>query len=361
MSTSTSASTYFNGNSAYSAQLNNVISRTIGFATLPITQLQNQQSTLTNQQSEVQTLGSDFESIQAAIGALNSAASTASYAAAVDVPTVATASVANGALAGSYALNVTSIGSLTNTISASGTAAVTDPSSQSISSASTFNLTVDGKSYSLTPASTSLNALVASINSSGANVQATVVNVGGSASPDYRLSVQSTQYAPDTIQVNDGTNDLLTSLSAGTYVTYQVNGQPSTPINSSSRNLSISTGLTADVLATGSANITVSQSTSNISNALSSLVTAYNAGVDELAKNRGQSGGALVGNSLVSQLQSALNAVGSYTGSSPSSGVNSLADIGLTFDQSGHLQFDESTFDSASSLHPSALASFLGS
>jgi flagellar hook-associated protein 2 len=357
---STSSASYFTGESSYSAQLNNVIAQAVARATAPITQLQDQQSTLTNQQSEVQTLGSDFEAVQSALSSLNSAVATSSYSASVDAPSVATANVGSGALAGTYSLDVTNIGSQTNTISTAGATAVTDPSSQGISSATSLTLTVDGKNYSLAPSGTSLNDLVQAINSSGASIQATVVNVGGSASPDYRLSVQSTQYAPDTIQLNDGTGNLLTTLNTGSYVTYQVNGQPATPVNSTSRSLSLSTGLTADVLTTGTANITVSQTSSSVSSALSSLATAYNAALAEVSKNRGQNGGALTGDSLIDQLQQALNLIGGYTSAS-SGGVNSLSDLGLTFDQSGNLDFDQSTFAAAESASPADVTAFLGS
>jgi flagellar hook-associated protein 2 len=362
MSTSSTTGTYFSGESTFSASLNNVISQAVARATAPITQLQNEQSTLTSEQSEVQTLGNDFMSVQTAIDSLNSAASTSAYTATVDVPTVATATASSTALPGTYSLDVSSIGSQTNTISASGSTTVTDPTSQNISSATSFTLTVGGTNTTITPSGTSLDDLVTAINNSGANVQATVVNVGGSASPDYRLSVQSTQYAPDTVQLTAGSTNLLTTLNIGSYVTYTVNGQPATPINSTSRSLSLSTGLTADVLTTGTANITVAQSSSNISTAITNFVTAYNAAAAELTKNRGQNGGALTGNSLVGQLQQALNSIGSYSSSSgTSSAVKSLADLGLTFDQNGNLTFDSSTFDSVSSTSPSAVTAFLGS
>ena len=72
-------------------------------------------------------------------------------------------------------------------------------------------------------------------------MQATIVNVGGSTSPDYRLSLQGTKYAPTSIQLNDGTQDLLTTLSTGSYVSYQVNGADTTA-TSDSRTFSILPG-----------------------------------------------------------------------------------------------------------------------
>jgi flagellar hook-associated protein 2 len=138
-----------------------------------------------------------------------------------------------------------------------------------------------------------------------------------------------------------------------------VNGQPSTPINSTSNTVTLSNGLSVTLKAVGTANVTVSQSTDGISNALSSFVTAYNNVVDELAKNRGQGGGALSGQSTVLELQSALQNLAQYAGQSGS--ISSLADLGLTFDDNGHLQFDSSVFSSAAATSSTDVMNFLGS
>lgn len=333
----------FTGSSAFSAQLQEVIAKAVSTASGPLDQLQTEQSNLQNQQSELQTLTSNFQSLQNAIDSLNSSAGFGAYSASVDNTSVASPTISSGVMAGTYSINVSSIGSRTNTMSMNGLTTVTDPTADNIDSSSTYTLTVNGTNYQLTDSAGSLNGLAQAINASGANVQATVVNVGSSSSPDYRLSVQSLNYAPDTVQLSDGTNDLLNTLTTGSYVQYQVNGQPSTPINSNSRTLSISTGLSVNVLETGTANVTVAQNTSGISNALTAFVTAYNSATDELNKNRGQNGGALAGQSIVYELQNALESLAQYT--APSGNIGALADIGLTFDDNGHLQFDQSTFD----------------
>lgn len=461
-SSSSTAGTYFTGNSTFSADLNNQISHAVAVATLPITILQNQQSTITGQQTELQKLGGDFSTFQTAIGAIDSAVSSGSLAASVN-NSVATASIGTGALAGSYSVNITNMGSLANTISAAtnsntvstatvsnpataslsssttftltvgttnysltpssnnlnslasainasganvqalvvntgttaspsyelsiqgtsanastvtlsdgtsnllgatntanptGVLAVTDPTAGSISKSSTFNLTVGTTSYALTPASNTLDALVTAINASGANLQATVVNVGGSANPNYELSIQGNQFASSPIQLNDGTNNLLSTMSAGAPVTYSVNGQAS--VTSNTRSLSISTGLTVDALTTGTASVSVEQSSVGIQNALSSLVTSYNAAADELTTNRGQNGGALAGSSVVQQLSNVLQTIGNYSTATAGS-VNSLTDLGLSFDTNGHLQFDATVFSSATATSLNDATSFLGS
>lgn len=358
-STSSGTTDYFNGSSTFSSQLQTVISRSVAIASMPITQLQDEQTTLTDQQSELSTLQSDFSNLQSAFSAVDSAASSSSMAASVDNTSVASASVSSGALAGNYAVDITSMGSLATTLSNSSLPTVSDPTQASISTSSAFTLTVNGKNYSLKPGASSLNGLVNAINSSGAAVQATVVNVGGSTSPNYELSIQGTQYAPTTIQLNDGTQNLMGSLTGGAYVAYQVNGQPSTPATSSSRTLDISTGLTVTALTTGTANVSVSQNIDGVSSALSSLVTSFNAVATELTNNRGQNGGALTGDSMVPQLSNLLQSLGNY--SSGTGSINSLAAIGLSYNQNGQLEFDSSTFNTAASNSSSDVMAFLGS
>ncbi len=354
-----SSSSYFNGSSTYAAQLQQTITQAVNIASLPVQQLQSQQSTLSNEQVELQNVTSSFSAMQTAISALDSSTGVGAFSATVSQPSIASASISSGVMAGSYSLNVTSIGSQTNTVSQGGQPVVSDPSLSNIDKASSYILSVNGTSYSISDSAGTLNGLAQAINSSSANVQASVVNVGSSSSPDYRLSVQSLSYAPDTIQLNDGTSDLLTTLSTGSNVTYQVNGQPSTPISSSSRSVTISPGLTVQLLQTGSAQVTVAQSATNMAEALSSFASAYNSITAELNKNRGQNGGALTGNSIVYELQNQLQSLANYSAFSGS--VGSLSALGLTFDQSGNLQFDSATFNQTASTSANDLLSFIGS
>lgn len=356
--TSSTSSSVFTGSSAFSSDLQSTITRAVNIASLPIEQLSNEQSALAGQKNALQGLSTQFQNLQTALDAINTASGTGSYFAGVDNTSVASAAVSSGVMAGSYALTVGSIGAHTNTMS-SGGLTVVNPSTSNISHSSTFTLSVNGTPYQITDSDASLNGLAQAINGSSAGVQATIVNVGSPTSPDYRLSIQGTNYAPDSIQLNDGTNDLLNTLSTGSYVTYQINGQPSTPIQSTSRSVNLSPGLTVDVLQAGSASITVTQNVGGVSSALSSFATAYNSVVDALTAQRGQNAGALSGQSIVYQLQSSLRSLANYSGSSGT--VNSLADLGLTFDQNGHLQFDSTTFNSAANSSQANVLNFIGS
>lgn len=357
-STSSTSSTAFTGNSSFSADLQNAISRAVGFASLPIQLLQNKQNDAANQQAALASLLTKFQSLQTSIDALNSSVGNGSYAANLSNSSVGSVVISSGVTAGSYSLNVTNTGSHTNTMSANNLTVVTDPSAGDISSATAFTLTVDGQSFAISNPNGNLNSLATAINASAANVQATVVNVGGSASPDYRLSVQGTKYAATSIQLSDGSNNsLLNTLSTGSNVTYQVNGQTSSA-TSDSRAIALSPGLTVNVLAMGSTDIDVAQSTSGTSNALLSFTAAYNAVVDELAKSHGQNANALSGNSIVYTLENNLRQL--ISSGVQSGSISSVSDLGLTFDQTGHLSFDSSVLGEAISSALTDVTSFLG-
>jgi flagellar hook-associated protein 2 len=151
---------------------------------------------------------------------------------------------------------------------------------------------------------------------------------------------------------------LLTTLATGSNVTYQVNGQPDTPISSSSRNVTISTGLSVQLNKVGTTQVTVAQSANGIASALSQFADTYNSVVAELAQNRGQAGGALSGQSMIYQLQDTLRSLAGF--SSGTASVTSLADLGLSFDVSGNLTFDPSTFSQTASSSGGDLLKFIG-
>jgi flagellar hook-associated protein 2 len=343
--------------SQYSSDLQQVLTRAIAIASLPLDQLNSNLTTLQNRSTELNTLNGKFGALLTAVQGISSAVD--STTAQVSNSSVIAAHSDATALPGTYAIHVVSAGAFTTSLSNSTLPAVQDPSSQSITSATSLTLTVGGTPVTITPSANNLNALVDAINSSGANVTATIINLGSPSAPSYQLSLQSTKLGNIAIQLNDGSQDLLSTLSTGSQAQYQVNGQPSTPISSDSTTVTIAPGLTVDLLQAGDSNVTVAQSSSAQSNALSSFVAAYNAAVDELGANHGQAGGALTGDPLIFTLSQSLRDLSGFTGGSGS--VQNLTDLGLTFDKTGHLSLDQTVFDSVSSAHPGDVSAFLGS
>ena len=339
----------FTGQSSFASSLQSSLSRAVQLASLPMQLVQAQVQTLQSQQTSLNSMESTFNTLQNDLQSLNTAQAGSVGASSSSSAVSATPSA--GAMAGVYSINVIRVGSGATALSNQGSTLVTDPTTQNIDSSSSFTLSLDGTTTTITPSGTSLQALAQAINDSGAKVQATVVNLGGASGSDYRLALTSTDFSVQNIQLTGAgsSTGLISTLSGGLTAQYQLNG--SSTIDANSNQVTISTGLTANLLQTTSspATITVANSANGISSALSSLVNDYNAAVDALNQHTGTSGGALAGSSLLHTLSGVLRSLPQYAaGSGP---VNSFADLGITLnsDNSGHLTFDSSVFNSLKS------------
>lgn len=355
---STSSSATFNGSSTYAADLQNAITRAIGFATLPLTQLQNSKTNLQSRQSAVTDLSGKFQALQTSLDAVNKAAGSQSNEVNVTSQAVASATVTSEADAANYSISVTNIGSTTNTLSADSLPKVTNPDATNLDAATSFTLTVDGVDRQISNPDGTLTGLKNAINASSAKVSATIINVGSNGSPDYRLSVQSNRLAATTIDLKSGSTSLLTTLSTGANVQYSINGQTAS-VQSDTRTVNLAPGLTVNLQQTGSTQIKVTQNASGISTALSAFATAYNAAFDELQKSRGSSGGALSGDSLVYSASAGLQKLRD-SGAVSTNSVNSLEDLGVSFGKDGHVTFDSSVLAGASTATISDASKFLG-
>jgi len=209
------SSTLFTGASRYASDFQSLIDRAVRIASLPLTQLQSARSTLQAQSSALSALEDAFQSLQTALSSLESATGVSGYSTAVSNGAVLSAAVSTGAMTGVWTVEVTSLGAWTSTLSKDGLTTVTDPSTQNLSAASSFTLTVDGTPTVITPAAGTLAALVEAINEADLEVEASVVNLGSGSSPDYRLAIRSTKLAAVSIQLNDGTQDLMETLATG--------------------------------------------------------------------------------------------------------------------------------------------------
>jgi flagellar hook-associated protein 2 len=363
---SSSVSGIFTGNSQFSTSFQQVISRAVSFASLPMQQMQSEVATLQAQSSELNTLNSDFSNLQSSIATLNNALSLGSYTAVSANTAVATASLSGTPAAGTYTVEVDAMGAHASAMSGDALTKVTDPSVSGISDATSYTLSVGENSYTINTSDISLSGLANAINSSSAGVQATVVNVGSQGSTDYRLSIQDGKMQAVTIQLTslNGTSngDLLSPLADGAPTTYRVNGKPaadSDPLSTNGSVITLAPGVSVTPTGEGTTTITVAQNSSGVSVALQGFVTAYNAAKAEINTNRGQGTGALQGQSVLSSLSEVLNQITGY--STGTDGISSLTSLGLEFDQTGVLSLNSSTFASATQGQLTQLASFLGS
>src|SRR5208283_4112416 len=173
----------FNGTSQYASSLQQVITRAVSIASLPIVQLQSQQQTTNQQITDATTLESTITALNTALqGLSNSGGNTQSTS--LSDSSVLQANASSSALPGTYTIQVLDPGSSSSAMSSDGLTTVTDPTSQSISGSSSYTLTVGSSTYTIQPSGNNLDALAQAINSSGAGVQATIINVGAPSQPD---------------------------------------------------------------------------------------------------------------------------------------------------------------------------------
>jgi flagellar hook-associated protein 2 len=354
-SNSTSGSSTFTGSSAYSQDLQNVINRAVAIASLPVQLLTNQQTTLNNQSTELQTVDGLVGSLQAAVQGIQQAMSGSSYSAAVSDPSVVSATLANGAQEGVYPIQVESIGAYAAGTTASdwGTPA----------NGATFSLVVGGTSHAISTSDTSATGVAAAINQQyGDMVHATVLNVGSGSTADTRISLQAVSLGPQTLDIQDsGGASLFSQAVAGSQAEYIIPNTGAAPVYTNSRSVEISPGVTLTMQAASPGNpvdVTVTRSTSVLATALSAFATAYNNVVDEITKQHGQNAGPLQGSTLlqtISQTLSQLSAYGAGSGA-----VNSLSSLGFDLGTDGHLTFSSFTLAGADILNSAAIDTFLG-
>lgn len=363
---STTTAPVFTGVSTYASDLQQVITRAVNIASMPLQQMSNQLQNMDSESTALKGLDSQFTALQTAIQNLDTALGPTSYSATSSDSSSVSASVTAGALEGSYTVTVNDPGSSAAVVSSASLPAVTDPSSSSISAATAFTLTVGSQTFSIQPADTSLMGLATAINGASAGVQASIVNVGGSSSPNYRLVLRATSLGPTSIQLTEGPPDqtpagtsLLdsTPLSPGTDASYTIGGLNQT-IQTTSRSVTLAPGLTIGLLkqTTSPVTVSVARGMDSISNALSAFVDAYNSTVDQLNQQVGQNGGALAGQFMVQSLFGSLRQISQYSGTSGA--VSSLAQIGLDLDKTGKLSLDTTQLYSQS---VQAIQGFLGS
>ena len=347
-----SSSAIFTGSSQFSTSLAQVVQKAVAAASVPITNLSTHQADLSSQSDEVTTLTSKFSALQSAITQLNSAANS-SFGASVSDPTSISANIGAGATEGHYSVEVTDAGAKSTVMTGTWNAASGDPIA--------YHLWIGAQDYEVTGSDNTAASVAQAINSKYGNlVSATTVNVGSSDSPDYRISLQAKKLSTDALDVKSGGASLAAIQHNGKPAQYQVNGSGHV-VSSATANISIADGVNLTLLAasSGAVAVNVTRSTSTLTSALSTFVSAYNAAVTELAGQRGQSGGALQGQSVISQLSRALGQMATF--GSASGTVTGLRSLGITLGSDGKLTVDYSKMQLKDLYDSGSVNAFLGS
>jgi flagellar hook-associated protein 2 len=358
-SSSTTPASSFVGTSEYSAQLASEVSREVEIAQLPIELLQNQQSTLTAQSNEMTTIDQLVGNLQSAVVGIQDAMYGSSYNSQVtdasgNDSSAVSVNLDDSAQEGVYGITVNSLGAYA--------LGETTSNWSDQNTVDTFNLAIGGTTYPISTTDTTAAGVAAAINQQeGSLVQATVVNLSPT---DTRIALQATSLGQQSLdlQSSDGTS-LFDQSIPGSQAEYTVPG--GSPVYTNSRSVEVSPGVTLTMQATTTAplNITVSRSDTALGDAMSSFASAYNAVIDEINAQHGQSAGPLQGNPILTTITNTLRQISLYTASYGS--VSSIYNLGLELNangnMNGHLTFNSYTLAGADIQNSSDVTSFLGS
>jgi flagellar hook-associated protein 2 len=348
------------GISQYASDFQSILDRSVQIASIPIQQMENQQSLVENQITAASGLSSAVAAVATDLTNLGNLGSSQALTANSSDSSVVTGQVTGATTATSYAItNVTSIASAA---SESSLKSFTDATTAPVSSTGSMQLTVGSTNYPITLASGSnnLTGLENAINGLNAGVTAQILTTSNG---DY-LSVSANNPGATTLQLVDdpsGTaTQMLTDQNQGTNTVFDLNGVPISTSQTTINN--VIPGLTFTINGTTApsetATISLGSDTSQVSSALQSFVTDYNTLVQQINAQSG-TGGALEGDSVIFQLRDAMLQLASYN--APTNAINSLASLGVTFSQTGTASFSASNLSALSSSQVSDVFSFLGS
>lgn len=366
-----STNAIFNGSSRFATDFQQVMQRSVAIASLHLTQMQQQRAALTDDLTAMQSISGLVRGLKGMLGAVGDSLGKNTWQATVSDSAALKATVASNAAAGTYSVDIISLGSPTTRLTAApaAEARITDPTLQSVSSAGTFTLRLDDADdpgdtetvVTITPDSATLSSLAAKINQkAGTLVQATVVNTGTSAAPDYRLSLQTKLNGNYNVTLDDGTGNLLDTLPpGGAKAQYKVAGL-STVLKSATRTLTLGPGLTVDLLKAEpgkTIDVSVARSTTAFASQMEAFVQHYNNTVAEIAKQSG-TGAPLAGDSITGATRHMLRDL--FAADVGTGTFRNMAELGFEFTQQGTLSFNRAVFDAAVKDRFDDLVNFVG-
>src|SRR5437773_3120828 len=169
----------FTGSSHFSQDFSNVVSRATAIASLPITQLNADKTKLTDQAGALTGLDGKFSALQSSLQGIADALSGSSFQADISDPAKVQVTLGDGAMEGNYTIDVVDAGTYATSMTSSSWVTDTGPTR-------TYQLSLGGVNYALSPAGNGAASVAAAINSQyGDKVRATVVNVGSVTQADY--------------------------------------------------------------------------------------------------------------------------------------------------------------------------------
>jgi len=351
------------GGIATGLDVNSIISQLMALERRPLDALEAKQKAVEAQISAFGTLKSALSTFSAAMAALTDVSKFQPYAASTSNDTRVTATLGEGASPGRFAINTTTLASnhkLSSGAYAAGTAVGTG----------TLNFTVGGESFSVVIDATNntLEGIRDAINTASGNSKVTAAVINSTTGARLLLSANDSG-AANAISVaitgdGDGSDTNASGLSALSYttgvlrLTQRAAAQDAAltidgiAVTSPSNNVSTAIdGVTFNLLATGTATITVSRDDSAITTAAQDFAKAYNELKDAIAKLRS---GDLASDSSLRSIESTLSGV-LQTPASVGGSFSFLTEIGISRDRFGKMQVDAGRLSDALGTNPSAV------
>jgi flagellar hook-associated protein 2 len=296
-----------------------------------------------------------------------------------------TATAANTAGNGAYAVNVLSLAKNGNSSFDDRYSSTSQTINSSINNgAAPANRTVtvqvgtgaDQESVAVELTNTTTAAdFVSQFNTSSTKAEASLVNVGTASSPSYAIVINSNNQGTNLGELSTSVGSEITSAGSGAFVAtttsqatnaqFTVSGISGTFTRANNTVSDVITGVTLSLQSTGAATITIGDDASTTATTVQSFVDAYNDVVKYIAENdlvstdeTGQNAvfGPLASTSIDEGFLGSLRS--SLSSSSISSGlVSTLGDLGIKTERDGTLRFDSTKFKESVASDPESVRS----
>jgi flagellar hook-associated protein 2 len=340
--------------------VNTLVSQLMTVESIPLTQLQRQDSQVSAQISAYGALNSSLSTFQTAMKNLGQLSQFQAYSATSSDNTVLTATASSTAATGTNTVQVVSAAvqsAMVSTTSFAPTDTLAAGLTTTINVGSTaFTVNIGG--MTLTQAAAAINsasdnagvtANVSNVNS-GSKLLLTANNTGSTSA----LSVSYNGTDPFTFaSLNTDSNGVALPPSALDAVMI-LNGNSSLTRTSSSNTVSdLIGGVTLNLLKPGTITVNVANNTSTVTSNVQSFVSAYNALQSALVS---QSTGTLQGNNDLLSIQSNIQSVFNTPSGGSTGAYSYLAQIGVTMQKDGTMALDTTALNSALSTNFTSVA-----
>ena len=359
-----------------SSQITSLIQQATAAYQLPAAAVQTQETPIKAQISGLGKVQGALSNLQSALSSLTDVSSLSERTVSTTPNGIVDATATNAASPGSYSLTDITLAKAETLISSGSASASASLGTGSLSIKVGSGSTV---TVNIASGSSSLSGIAAAIDNADAGVNATVVFDGAK----YHLVLTSDNTGSANAFTVSGSGGLaglsyysgvsgLKETQGAINAGFSLNGLS---ITSGSNSINgVIPGISLTLSGSGSATLTVSQSTSALDNAAQNVAQALNEVISTInqetalsTSSSGSSGGGpgpLIGNISVEELkQSLLDSLTSNLGVGSAAGTNSynsLSSVGFQITSGGTVSFNNSTFESAAQTNYTAVAALLG-